>query len=332
MKHSQGKKDKIIFLALLTLIVLIPSCFAESAYGPPIKNDLYEISRSKVDRKLPQGEIFTDSIRIKNLRGSEIQISVLASEEISSIVELESAGAIIGPQNYTDLFLTITAKEIGEYSGEIIISGDIGERITTNISVVNGSSNAQFFVKIEMLKKKFTFNDRLDFKVDVQKIIKEEIRNVTFSYSLKNSEENSTHFVGEETKDLIGSLQIIKKLNFPENLKESFYILEVTATYQNETYISSSEFQLKKPFWNIKLLGFLPIWLLAIIIGALVIGITSFIMIIKMIEKRKKYKMQIYTKTLPKKTDRSFWLGKVAETNMTAYLDMDSLTTHAVVA
>jgi len=64
----------------------------------------------------------------------------------------------------------------------------------------------------------------------------------------------------------------------------------------------------------------------------LIIGIISFIVVRRIIEKNKKYKMQLYTKTLPKKNERSLSMGKVAETNIPAYLDMDAFTTHAVVA
>ena len=42
--------------------------------------------------------------------------------------------------------------------------------------------------------------------------------------------------------------------------------------------------------------------------------------------------MQVDYKTLPKKGERTLWLGNIAETKKVAYLEMDALTTHGVVA
>ncbi|MFH1801985.1 MAG: DUF87 domain-containing protein [archaeon] len=328
------KKNKLVIciLSLVIILSLVAISEAESAYGPPIEKNNYEISRSKVDRTLPKGDIFTDSIRITNKGGSEIQVSAVSSEDLSSIIEFESSGAIITPQNYTDIFFKITARQLGEYNGEITLSGGLEERIPTNITIVNKSANPQFFVDIELFSKKFTFNNRLDFKVDVNKITTEQIRNVTFVYKIMGRGDNSSFNLGSETKDILGSLQIRKQFEFPKEAQKGFYILDVLTDYKNKTYVTSAEFELRIPFWEIKLLGFLPIWLFALLLGIGTVGIGGFVFIRRMIEKNKKYKMQVDTKTLPKKGERTLWLGKIAETNLTSYYEMDNLTTHAVVA
>jgi hypothetical protein len=327
-------KSKLIIPAILLVIILATTTTTaqETAYGPRIEKDSYEISRSLVNRELAVGNIFKDTIRVKNLGNSDLQISLIPSGDITEVLEVESSGALITAQNETDLFFTITAREIDTYTGELTISGDIEETIPVNITILNETNNARFFVTIETTKKKFTYKEELDFKLDVKKITTDQIRNVTFEYILYNSNRSNSYPLGTETKDLIGSLQIRKTFNFPEEVKKGFYIIDIETTHKNETFITSSEFQVVTPFWNIKLFGFLPMWLLAIILGVLALGITAFIVIRRMIEKSKKYKMQLYTKTLPKKNDRTLWLGKVAETNLEAYLDMDALTTHAVVA
>jgi hypothetical protein len=64
----------------------------------------------------------------------------------------------------------------------------------------------------------------------------------------------------------------------------------------------------------------MPLWLLAIILSVFILGLGGYAFIKKMIERSKKYKMQVYTKTLPKKDERTLWLGKVAETNIPAFM------------
>ncbi len=305
---------------------------AQSAYGEPIKKESYEISRSKVEREITYGNLFRDSFIIVNPRDGQLRVTAVASPESSNLIELDSSGIIVDAKNSTEIHFNIVARELGNYAGEIVLSGDVSERLPVNISVINESSSLEFFVSVETTKKVFVFKDNLDFIVKLQKLFGSETENITISYSIKKLGENSSHFISNETIDLQGSSQIRKTFPFPEELSEGFYILEVAVWHKDREALTSTEFQLRKPFWSITLLGFLPLWLLALIICILVVGIASFIFIERAIEKSKKYKMQLYTKTLPKKEERSLWLGRIAETKTPAYLDMDALTTHIVVA
>ncbi len=327
------KKRMLVCIFLIVFMGLFNNVDAESAYGSPIKKEQYEISRSFVNRELTQGNIFKDSFEIKNLGDRQLKVSYLLTESISSIIALESSGEIIGARNYTIVYFTLIGKENGNYAGEIKISGDIDEKIPVNVTVINESLDPQFFVEVSTYKKKLTFNDKIDFKLDIKKIAGEtEIKNVTFAYYLKNPSDNSSYFLGNETKDIAGSLQMRKNFNFPEELAEGYYVLETLTTYNNKVTSSSDEFLLTTSFWSIRIFGFIPLWMLATFLAIIFLGILSFSIIRKEIEKKKKYKMQLYTNTLPKKSENTLALGKIAETNIPAYLEMDALTTHCVVA
>jgi len=328
-----NSKILLLIFSLIILVNLINLSAADSAYGPIIKTDSYEISRSYVIRDISVGDMFKDSFIIKNLKDKQIKVSLAPSEEISKVISLESSGELIDPNNYTSVFFTISGIEAKIYSGNIEISGDIKDVIPINITVVNESLTPKLLVEISSNKKEFTFNDKLDFKIDIKKVIGDEpLSNVTFSYYLNNPLDNRSYFLGNETKDLLGSFQIRKNIYFPEKLTPGSYIVEVITTYKDKTMSSSDGFLLKTPFWSIKFLGFIPLWLLAILLSILITLIFFFTIVKKTIEKRKKYKMQLYTKTLPQKTDTALFLGKVAETNIPAYLEADALTTHGVVA
>jgi hypothetical protein len=326
------RKSNLLIFILLIFLIALPFCSAQSAYGPSIKTDAYEISRSKIERKMTEGYIFKDFFKITNFQNRAVTVSIHTSDELADLVELDSSGGIIESKNFSEFFFSVIGKKVGEYSGNIVITGDIEVNIPVNFSVVNESLNPQFFVTVELVKKEFTFKDKLDFKANINKIVGDEIKNVSFSYLLVDSASNKTYLLGNEVKDLIGSLQIRKKMSFPEGLKEGYYVLDITTDYNNQTYVSSAEFRLSKPFWSITLFGVLPLWVLAIILGVLTLGIIVLIYIRRAIEKSKKYKMQLDLKTLAKKGERTLWLGKIAETNIPAYLEMDALTTHAVVA
>src|SRR3989344_2876407 len=131
-KATQSSKlsiDNYRILLLIFNLIIIINLFsfssADSAYGPIIKTESYEVSRSYVIREISVGDIFRDSFIIKNLKDQQIKIYIIPSEEISDVITLESSGELIDQKNYTSVFFTISGREARIYSGNIEISGDI---------------------------------------------------------------------------------------------------------------------------------------------------------------------------------------------------------------
>ncbi len=325
--------NKLLATSIILLTLFSVSALAQSAYGPSIEGDGYTISRSKVDRDITEGYIFEDSLIITNTRSGDLTVSFRVSDGIREVIDFESAGTIVSGQNSSEAYFTVTGSEVGTFTGTIQLTGDISEELQVSIHVTNESLTPDFFIGVKPAKRKFTFNDELDFTVDIRKVISEAtIQNVSFNYTLQNNLNNQTAFLGGEVQDIIGSQQIRKKFTFPEELEEGLYTLQVNTFFRNTTTLTTAEFELAVPFWSIRLLGFLPMWLLAVLLGTGIAGIFAFVIVKRIIEKRKKYKMQLYVNTLPKKSERTFKLGKVAEKNIPAYYDAEAFTTHGVVA
>lgn len=323
---------KISFLIFLLILISISTAQEESAYGKPIKKDLYEISRSKIERQIPSGEIFRDSIAITSLKDSELRVNFFVTESLNEIFELENVGGIVPGANSSEFFFTIKGKELKNYEGQLSISGSVNENIPINITIVNKTDGTKFFVEIEPAQKKFTYKEKLDFKAQLTKTTKDELKNISITYNLIDQQKNKTYFLGNETLNLVGTIEIRHVYDFPQEIKKGFYIIETQSEYLDRKTTSSTTIEVTTPFWQITFFGVLPMWLLAIILFFLLLSIIAFVLIRRAIEKSKKYKMQLYTKTLPKKGERTLWLGKVAETNIESYYEMDAMTTHGVVA
>ena len=45
-------------------------------------------------------------------------------DTVSEVIEMEIAGAVVTPGNFTEVLFTIIGKEVGEYVGEIAISDE----------------------------------------------------------------------------------------------------------------------------------------------------------------------------------------------------------------
>jgi hypothetical protein len=328
---ESNKNFALISILLFAFIILIP-CFLADSYGAPIKKAGYEITRSKIEREIQQGEIVRDSFTISNLRSASLKVSIYASPEISDIVELDEVGALINSYNSTEFFFNVLGKEQKNYIGTIRIANDINEELPVNITVTNTTSKARIALELSLIKPKITLGSKIELKLKIlNQRETEPLGNVSFTYTISN-EDNSTYLLTNETNYIKNSYQVIKKFNLPESLTEGFYIIRVEAISNKDIQITSAEIRITKSFWNILIFGIVPVWALAAGLSAFLIVIFIAYLIKMRIEKNKKYKMQVDMKTLPVKTDRSIWLGKIAETNNTSYYDLDSLTTHLVVA
>ncbi|MBD3253275.1 DUF87 domain-containing protein, partial [Candidatus Pacearchaeota archaeon] len=322
-------KKIILFFIIFLSINFVYSL--ESAYGPEIERESYIISRSKVERILNRGDLFYDYLEIENLGKGEIEVSFSVDSHLSDFIEFDSVGLIITPQNSSEMSFLIKGKEIGNFTGKLFLSGDINHEIPVNLTVFEKSKNSPVFINVDFLKKSFVLDKTLDFKLKINKLKPEKIKNATISYYI-NDIKNNSHFLGSESLDIFTSFHLIKNLKIPEDLEEGFYSLRVVLEYENRVLVNESHFLLRKSFFNILFFGFIPMWLLLLILGFLIIAILAFWFIKRSIEKKKKYKMMLDLKTIPKKNPDFLFLGKIAETNVPAYLDPNRLTTHSIVA
>ncbi len=324
-------KNKRYFLIFLCAIFLFQLILADSAYGSEIYREGYTISRSKVDRNVEIGTLFQDFIIINNLKNEPISATFSSSGNAMDLIEFESSGIEILPKNSSAIYFYIKGTRIGNYSGEIIISGGVSERILVNIEVVDYDSNPVFFVQSEPYKKYFKLNEKLKFKIYLYKIKSGDNNQLNLSYHLNNSK-NQSFFLGEESFNFTNSFYHIQEFDMPSELEKGDYILQLFAKYNEETIDSLSYFVLKKPFFSQQLFGFLPVWVLFLILGSLLLMLLIYLLIKRHIKLSKKYRMELDVKKLPMPSKENLSLGVIAETKVKACLEPEKLKTHTIVA
>ncbi|PIN89799.1 hypothetical protein COU60_02800, partial [Candidatus Pacearchaeota archaeon CG10_big_fil_rev_8_21_14_0_10_34_76] len=306
---------------------------ASTSFGPPIDEEgAYTISRSLIGREIELGEIFSDVLKITNNRDSQLSVSISLTQNLEDLVEIDVAGLVISGKNNSEAIITIIGKKIGIFEGKLILSGDINTEIPVNISISEKNISKGFKIDIRLEKKRIKPTDDITFVLKLDKHSRAILEDIKLSYFLKNTTEDEKIILHNENINLTNSIQEKRTFKIPNNLTEGFYILGVDAEHEGDNTSSMSEIQIAVPFLFKKLGGFIPVWSIFIGIAIIVFSIGSYVYIKKAIEKRKKYKMTLDLKTLPKKGERTLYLGKIAEKNMNTYLEIDRLTTHAVVA
>ncbi|RMD46065.1 DUF853 family protein, partial [Candidatus Pacearchaeota archaeon] len=322
------------FFALAIALLLLANASAQSqssAYGEPIIQKSFEISRSKIERTIKEKTIFQDFIKIKNKKTTPLKVTFTISNELSGIITSKETGIQVEPKNESKWYFNVEGLKIGTFSGEISLSGDIEQKIPVNITITNKSLNPVYLVEIQMREKETLLTDRIEFKLNLKKLKPEPLKNFTISYFLKTPK-NKTIELGSENFDFTNPIQLIKEFNFPENAEVGYYVLQVKTKSGDEQILTEENFYAKIPLMQRKLFGILPVWLLISIIGFILFGLIAFYLIRKRILSKRKYKMTLDLKAIPKKDKSFLWLGKIAEKNIGAYLDPNRLMTHAIVA
>ncbi|HJX50060.1 MAG TPA: hypothetical protein VJ438_01220, partial [Candidatus Nanoarchaeia archaeon] len=321
--------NKKYFLFILGFIFLLAFVWASSAYGEEIQREGYSISRSKVERTVALGTLFQDFITVENLGDQPISATFSALGNVVDLLEFDYSGIEIYPKNSSPMYFYIKGTKIGNYSGEISISGGITERIPVNIQVVDSDLGPVFFIQSAPFKKYFKLNENLKFKIYLNKLKSGEMNNLTIIYYLNDSNGES-FFLGEETFNFTHSFYLVKEFNIPPQAQKGEYLLQAFAIYNGESIYSLSYFIIRKPFMNQVLFGFLPVWMLFLSVGIIVLFFLVFFLIRRHIKLSKKYRMELDVKKLPGITKENFVLGKIAETKIKACLEPDKLKTHTI--
>ncbi len=316
-------------LFIILLITLLPVLTA-SSYGEPIIKENYEVSRNTIERSIGQGTIFEDFIEIANHQNSPIEVFFRPTGEVESLIFSKLTGAVIEPKNSERYYFNIKGIKVGTFTGKMILSGGISEEISVVVNITKESQNPSYTIDLSPTKKSFYLTKSISFKLDITKFKTSTLENLTLTYNIIKPN-NETIFLGSENLTVEHPIQLLKKFDFPKDSQEGYYKIQVLTTHKNKNMETSSLIIGKISPMSRKLLG-IPTWLFVIIISIILAAIITFFLVRRYIESKKKYKMTLDLKSLPKKDKKFLWLGKIAEKKDGAYLDPHKLTVHSIVA
>ena len=316
-------------LILLILLLVTTSVLAVS-YGNPIIKENYEISRDTIERTIEKGTLFEDFIEIANHQNSPMEVFFKPSGQVEPLISSKLTGTTIEPKSSKKYYFYIKGSELGEYSGKMILSGGVSEEIQVKINITNQPQNPIYIIELHPLKKSFYLTNQIYFKLDITKLTHSSIENITLVYNLINKSDETVE-LGTQVLTIGSTTQLLKKFNFPENAAEGYYRIQVLATHQGKTIEAISLIIGNISPMSRKVLG-VPVWVIIIIVSIIILAIITFLLIRRYINSKKKYKMSLDIKSLPKKDKKFLWLGKIAEKKNGAYLDPHKLTVHSIVA
>jgi hypothetical protein len=317
-------------ILIIVAILLFNPFMSASSYGNPIIKENYELSRSAIERTIEQGTLFEDFVEITNNQNTPVEVFFKPTGEARSLISSKLTGITVEPKESEKYYFQIKGAEIGTFAGALVLSGGISEEISVKIDVTNESQSPIYIIDISPIKNSFYISKPIIFKLDITKLESSILKNLTITYNLIKSN-NETVLLGEEILTVENPMQLLKKFNFPDNTSAGNYKIQASTTYKNKTIETMSLITGKISPMSKKVMG-VPVWVLIIIVSTILAAAATFFLVRRYIESKKKYKMTLDLKSLPKKDKKFLWLGKIAEKKNGAYLDPHKLTVHSIVA
>jgi len=316
---------------------------AAAAAAPP--RVPVEITSQLIFVTLRPGEHEIHSIDITNNLAQTITTDVSVTGNVWELVMIERPifdirGASMGTVKVKVFALPTTME--GIYTGDILTK--IRERNITHVTPitvkVERPKEPLLDVTVNALTKTVEPGTNLTLEVTLLNMGETaEIDDVIVTYDIKNLETEHVIIRQQETLGIENVKTFKRSIGIPEDTIIGRYVVEINATYwdgrKQAFAIDSFDVIYVPP--PVKLLqSIFSSWITYAILFAVIPGYYFGQKFYRMYKRKKKAKARYIfpmdVGKLPKPGDRSLLVGKIAETDMKAYITLDDLTTHSISA
>jgi hypothetical protein len=293
--------------------------------------------------ELYPGETLETGIHAKNILGDTVPVTANLTGNIVDFMSIENPQMTLDPGEETtfNLYIYIPSDSVaGIYFGKIKVN--LGrEKPVTSIIPVNirilESRGRLLEMNVKPMQESIPPAETLDVQITLYNLGESDLR---VRVDLQLVDVNTKQILsGEEHEYLVegnGYISPIEKLNITGNVSEGRYIVKGITYYEirggREREISSMAYiEVRKPFLELTLLG-IPIWFF--IAGFFILVGIYLIYLYHEREKTKKkrYLEAIDFTSLPQPGPASGFIGRIAETGIRAFYELDRLQTHTLVA
>ncbi|NTV23681.1 MAG: DUF87 domain-containing protein [Nanoarchaeota archaeon] len=288
-------------------------------------------------KKIKIGNYFTDNLLIFSFQEEPAKISLKVSGNASEILEINQFSSVIEQNQYANISIRGFGAEEGVYTGSIDISGDFNDTMPVIITVTSEDKLPveALLMQLEVLTARPLPGNKFRFRLNLQNLLIEENYDVKLDYYIKGVDADTVNYsmhVGNDTVDILTTYSLIKETVIPPDWPKGDYYLIIEAQYLDLESRTSTLFEVFEPLHQYKVFGVLEIWKLLSLLASIAALIIAIIIIRKRMDSQKRFHAKVEYNLLPKKGPRSLYVGKLAETEIDTYLDMDKLTVHSIIA
>jgi len=299
-----------------------------------------KVETTSVYKEMFAGESTTFRIKLKNTLSSETTIYLDTVGDIKKFITFESNAIKLNANEERDVLIRITApKEVvpGNYDGDLILSSgkDAEGKIPVTIRILSPEGKL-LDVKIQALTSSVAPGGILRLQTDLVNLGQTTKVDVQFDLQLLDVNTGTMVARSEEAFAVETAISTIKNITIPANVKPGKYMVKGTAYYSNvengQMQASSITYVVVEyPFFHRKLFG-ISFWVYSIIIFIASLSIGGVYLLNYLKFRKKRFKTKVEFNKLPQAGENSAFVGKIAETGIRAFVDMNKLQMHTLIA
>ncbi|MFH7903115.1 MAG: DUF87 domain-containing protein, partial [Candidatus Aenigmatarchaeota archaeon] len=301
-----------------------------------------EVRTEELYFELKQGEKEIKKIYIANNKEKDVYAEIELYGDIVKFLRYANKRILINKKstNYFEVIAEIPKdQETGIYRGyaKIIIENE-SFIVPITVKVIPAEMKL-LDLKMSLLGDKVKPGDYLRAEIILYNLGKTKRVDVNLTLSLIDSENLVEITRAEESLAVETSLTKIFSLKIPKDIIEKRYLVKAIATYLTENIkqeaVASAFVTIETPLLEKEILGMqlktLLTYFLIFSFGS-TISYIAIISYIKKKEKEKRFKVTIDFSTLPQPSENSAFIGNIAETARRAFIYLDDLKMHTLIA
>ena len=292
----------------------------------------YWVSTEEIYKEIRQNTFLEDKIGIFNFAGT-MNLNIELDPSLEGIVSIDQSSMSIATNTFGELGLTFYGLEdVGTYTGNISITGSLNKEIPVTVEIVERKMPIEtMLINVDIFDDKVRKADTLKYKLTLQNLLSDQGYIVYLNAKVKGTNNSIVYAEKEFQTEIQSSLTMLEEIELPEEIPVGEYVLEVQAKYLNLVSRTTTSFNVVQPIYLYAFLG-IPLWIyLAIVSFLSFIGLNIF-MYKRHLDKKKRYSVKVDYGSLPNPGERTIRLGHIAETKKNAYLELEKLKVHTIVA
>jgi hypothetical protein len=299
-----------------------------------------KLETTSIYKELFPGDTATVRVKLRNTLNSESLVSLKVTGDIIPLIFFEASNVRLAPSERRDISIRIIIPKFartGDYDGDLVVTSGEEEGVIPFTIKVLPPEGKLLDVKIQPLTPTVAPGEILRLQVDLLNLGKTKKVDVQFDLQLIDVKTGEIVTRQEEAFAVETSLSTVKNLTVPAHVEPGRYMVKGVAYYSNvelEGTMQASSIayvRVQYSFFKRKMLG-VPLWiwwLMILLVGAAIGGYYLW----NWLEYRKKrFKVKLDVRKLPQVGAHSEFVGKVAETGIRTFVDLNKLQMHTLIA
>jgi hypothetical protein len=311
---------------------------------PKVRFVPMEVKSALLDAILTPGEQRTFGLDIMNNLDFETEADISIEGPVFSLLELQNNRVTLPEKSVENVQVKASVPidfAPGIYTGDIVIKTEEATYRTPIAIKVKPVEEPLMDVKIKILSKTVRPGGDVNFEISILNMGETAtIEDITMTYFIMPLEDQ-TKIIAQEAETLAVDdvLTFTRTIKLPENIQSGRYIVYGNASYWygGKVAISVDNFEVSStpvPLLMLRAVLMSPITYIILFVGvpAVYIGLRWYMAYRAMKKAKARYITPLELKKLPQPGENAIEVGKIAETDVKAYVDISQLLVHSIAA